>query len=93
MTAISLIFAIIKIKPSPFIILDEIDAALDDANVVRYCEYLRSIQKNNQFVIITHKKKTMEKADVLYGATMNNDGITKIVSVRLSDINEKGELK
>ena len=88
-----LVFAIIRIKPSPFIVLDEIDAALDDANVVRYCGFLRSIQKSNQFIIITHKKKTMENSDILYGATMNNDGITKIVSVRLSDINEKGELK
>ncbi len=93
MTAISLIFAIIRIKPSPFIVLDEIDAALDDANVVRYCNFLRSIIGKNQFVIITHKKKTMESCDVLYGASMGNDGITKIVSVRLSDINEKGELK
>ncbi len=92
MTAISLIFAIIRIKPSPFIILDETDAALDDANVVRYCNFLRSIVDENQFIIITHKKKTMENCDVLYGATMAGDGITKIVSVRLSDINEKGEL-
>jgi len=92
MTAISLIFAILRIKPSPFTVLDEIDAALDDANVVRFCEYLASIKKDNQFVIITHKKKTMENCDVLYGATMNSDGITKILSVKLTDINEKGEL-
>ncbi len=91
MTAISLIFAIIRIKPSPFIVLDEIDAALDDANVVRYCSFLRSILGQNQFIIITHKKKTMENCDVLYGATMGGDGITKIVSVKLNDINEKGE--
>jgi chromosome segregation protein len=92
MTAVSLIFAILKIKPSPFCVLDEIDAALDDANAMRFCEYLMSIKKNNQFVIITHKKKTMEIVDVLYGASMGKDGITQVFSVKMSQIGEKGEV-
>lgn len=90
MTAISLIFAILNVKPSPFTVLDEIDAALDDANVIRISDYLTDI--DNQFIVITHKKRTMEAADVLYGASMGADGITRLLSVRMSDINEKGEI-
>ena len=92
MTAVSLIFAILKIKPSPFCVLDEIDAALDDANAMRFCEYLMSIKHDNQFVIITHKKKTMEIVDVLYGASMGKDGITQVFSVKMSQIGERGEV-
>lgn len=92
MTAIALIFAILKRKPAPFCILDEIDAALDDANVTRFCNYLNAIIADNQFVIITHRKITMSIADILYGATMGTSGITKIVSVKLKDIEEGGEI-
>jgi chromosome segregation protein len=92
MTAVSLIFAILRIKPAPFCVLDEIDAALDDANALRFCEYLLSIKNDNQFVIITHKKKTMEIADTLYGASMGKEGITELYSVRISQLDEKGEV-
>ncbi len=94
MTAISLIFAILKIKPSPFCVLDEIDAALDDANVVRLCEYMLTVIDSNQFVLVTHKKMTMEIADTLYGVSKGKEGITQMLSVKLSDINinEKGEV-
>lgn len=90
MTAIALIFAILKIKPSPFCILDEIDAALDDANLKRFCEFLNSIKMNNQFIIITHRKITMAIADILYGVSMDNSGITKLVSVKLNQVDERG---
>ncbi len=94
MTAISLIFAILKNKPSPFCVLDEIDAALDDANVVRLCEYMQTVINDNQFVIVTHKKTTMEIADTLYGVSKGKEGITQMLSVKLTDINinEKGEV-
>ncbi len=92
MTAVSLIFAILNIKPAPFCILDEIDAALDDANGVRFCEYLASIKHKNQFVIVTHKKKTMEIADALYGASMGREGITQIFSVKMNRETAKGEV-
>ena len=92
MTAVSLIFAILNIKPAPFCILDEIDAALDDANGVRFCEYLASIKHKNQFVIVTHKKKTMEIADALYGASMGREGITQIFSVKMNRGNTEGEV-
>lgn len=91
MTAISLIFAILQIKPSPFCVLDEIDAALDDANVGRICEYLQSVLDRNQFVIVTHKKLTMEIANTLYGVSMGSEGISQVLSVKLSDIDKYGD--
>lgn len=93
LTAIALIFAILRIKPSPFCVLDEIDAALDDANVARFGEFLNRVSQNNQFIVVTHKKKTMESAGSLYGVSMGSDGLTKVISVKLSDIetDEKGE--
>lgn len=85
MTAISLLFAILEMKPSPFCILDEIEAALDDANVIRYAEYLRNFTDTTQFVVITHRKGTMEAADILYGVTMQEQGISKLVSVSFEE--------
>ena len=84
LSAIALLFAILKMKPTPFCILDEIEAALDDANVARYAEFLKTFSENIQFIVITHRKGTMEASDVLYGVTMEEKGVSKIVSVDLS---------
>jgi chromosome segregation protein len=88
LTAVSLIFAIFQYKPSPFCLLDEVDAPLDEANIGRYCEMIRAMTGRSQFILISHSKTTMESADVLYGVTMETPGISKIVSVELRDRNE-----
>ncbi|MDR2749322.1 MAG: chromosome segregation protein SMC, partial [Clostridiales bacterium] len=85
LTAIALLFAILRMKPSPFCVLDEIEAALDDANVTRYARYIRKICNETQFILITHRKGTMEEADILYGVTMQEMGISKLVSAKLSE--------
>ena len=87
LTAISLLFAIIKARPAPFCILDEVEAALDEANVDTFGRYVTSLKDLSQFIIITHKKVTMEYADVLYGITMQESGVSKLVSVSLENIN------
>lgn len=86
LTAIALLFAILKTKPTPFCILDEIEAALDDANIFRFAQYLKEFSKETQFLVITHRKGTMEYADTLYGATMEEKGVTKLVSMKLSEV-------
>jgi len=86
LTAISLLFAILNVKPVPFCILDEVEAALDEANVDVFGEYLEEKKANSQFILITHKKRTMEYADILYGITMQESGVSKIVSVKLENI-------
>jgi chromosome segregation protein len=85
LTAVSLIFAIFLIKPTPFCLLDEVDAPLDDANVGRYNELVREMSSGSQFILITHNKRTMEMVDTLYGVTMEEPGVSKLVSVRLSE--------
>lgn len=85
LTAIALLFAIQNLKPSPFCLLDEIEAALDDSNVSRYANYLHKLTKYTQFIVITHRKGTMEAADRLYGITMQEKGISTLVSVDLLD--------
>jgi len=83
LTAVSLIFAIFLIKPTPFCLLDEVDAPLDEANVGRYIEMIREMTDRSQFIVITHSKTTMQHADVLYGVTMETPGISKLVSVAM----------
>lgn len=85
LTAVALLFSILKMKPAPFCVLDEIDAALDEANISRYTNYLKNFCQDTQFVMITHRKTTMEMADVLYGVAMEEGGISKLISVKLKD--------
>ncbi|WP_027107535.1 chromosome segregation protein SMC [Lacticigenium naphthae] len=86
LTAISLLFSIIQVKPIPFCVLDEVEAALDEANVARFGKYLHTFETDTQFIVITHRKGTMEEADSLYGITMQEKGVSKIVSVRLQEV-------
>ncbi len=85
-TAIALLFSILRLKPSPFCILDEIEAALDDANVYRFAEYLRRYSDQTQFIIVTHRKGTMEGSDTLYGVTMQEHGVSKVVSMKMENV-------
>jgi chromosome segregation protein len=89
LTAVSLIFAIFLIKPSPFCLLDEVDAPLDEANVGRFNDLVRAMTDRSQFIVITHNKRTMEIADTLYGITMEEPGCSKLVSVNLSGLGRK----
>jgi chromosome segregation protein len=92
LTAIALLFAIIQARPVPFCILDEVEAALDDANVARYGNYLRHFGEDTQFIVITHRKGTMESANMLYGVTMQESGVSKIVSVHLEELENQEKL-
>ena len=91
LTAIALLFAIQNLKPSPFCLLDEIEAALDDSNVKRYAKYLHKLTKNTQFIVITHRQGTMSAADALYGITMQEKGVSTLVSVKLIEEQLKSE--
>jgi len=84
-TAIALLFSILKVRPVPFCVLDEVEAALDEANVIRFSEYLKKFSENTQFIVITHRQGTMAGADVLYGITMQESGVSKLVSVKLEE--------
>ena len=88
LTAIAILFAILKLRPMPFCVLDEIEAALDEANVDRFARYLQNFSQDTQFIVITHRKPTMELADALFGVTMQEKGVSKMVSVKLSDVAE-----
>ena len=88
LTAVAILFAMLRLKPTPFCILDEIEAALDDANVGYYADYLRDFTRTTQFVVVTHRKGTMERCDALYGVAMEEKGVSKMVSVQLKDWDE-----
>jgi chromosome segregation protein len=88
LTATALVFSIFLIKPSPFCILDEVDAPLDEANVGRFNELLREIAKFSQFIVITHNKQSMQMADRLYGVTMEDPGMSKVVSVDVEGLED-----
>jgi len=85
LTAIALLFAIYLVKPSPFCILDEIDAPLDDANIDRFTKIIKDFSRDTQFIVVTHNKRTMEAADTLYGVTMQEEGVSKLVAVRFNE--------
>lgn len=91
--AIAIYFAILKVRPSPFCILDEIEAALDDVNVVKYANYLRLMSDKTQFILITHRRGSMEEADVLYGVTMQEQGVSKLLALRVSEVEEQLGMK
>ncbi len=93
LTAIAILFAILRLKPMPFCLLDEIEAALDDANANRFAKYLRRFSEDTQFIVITHRKPTMELADSLYGVTMEEKGVSKIVSVKLEEAVATADIK
>ena len=85
LTAIALLFAMLKLKPTPFCILDEIEAALDDANISYFADYLKEFSKDTQFIVVTHRKGTMERCDTLFGVAMEERGVSSMVSVNLTD--------
>ncbi|SFJ80033.1 chromosome segregation protein SMC [Thermoflavimicrobium dichotomicum] len=92
LAAIALLFAVLRIKPVPFCVLDEVDAALDEANLTRFTRYMRKFANQTQFIVITHRKHTMEGADVLYGITMQESGVSKLVSVKLEEYDVEREV-
>ncbi|WP_087396100.1 chromosome segregation protein SMC [Flavonifractor sp. An100] len=87
--AIALYFAIMKVRPTPFVVMDEIEAALDDNNVVRFAQYMRSMADKTQFIVITHRRGTMEEADVLYGVTMQEQGVSRMLTINLNDVEKE----
>lgn len=93
LVAVSLYFSIMKVNPPPFCMLDEIEAALDDVNVTRFAEYLRRMNENTQFIVITHRRGTMEEADVLYGVTMQQEGVSKLLKLDPSEVGSKLNMK
>ena len=93
LVAIAIYFAILKVRPAPFCLLDEIEAALDDVNVNKFAEYLRRLNRHTQFIAITHRRGTMEHADVLYGVTMQEEGVSKLLTLEVSEIESKLGMK
>ena len=89
LVAIALYFAIMKVRPAPFCVMDEIEAALDEVNVDRFAQYVRNLTDKTQFILITHRRGTMEEADVLYGVTMQDEGVSKLLELRASEVSAK----
>ena len=91
--AIALYFSILKVRPTPFVVMDEIEAALDDANVIRFADYMRRMSERTQFIVITHRRGTMEEADVLYGVTMQEHGVSRLLTINLNDVEKELNIK
>jgi len=91
--AIALYFAILKVRPTPFCVMDEIEAALDDSNVIRFAQYLRRMSDKTQFIVITHRRGTMEEADILYGVTMQEKGVSRMLTINLNDVERELNIK
>ena len=91
--AIALYFAILKVRPTPFVVMDEIEAALDDNNVVRFARYMRQMSDKTQFIVITHRRGTMEEADILYGVTMQEQGVSRMLTINLNDVEKELHIK
>ena len=91
--AIALYFAILKVRPTPFVVMDEIEAALDDNNVARFAQYMRAMADRTQFIVITHRRGTMEEADALYGVTMQEQGVSRMLSLNLNKLERELDLR
>jgi chromosome segregation protein len=91
--AIALYFAILKVRPTPFVVMDEIEAALDDPNIARFARYMRQMSEHTQFIVITHRRGTMEEADALYGVTMQEQGVTRVLAINLNDVEKELNIK
>ena len=91
--AIALYFAILKVRPTPFVVMDEIEAALDDNNVARFAQYMRTVADKTQFIVITHRRGTMEEADALYGVTMQEQGVSRMLSLNLNKLERELDLR
>jgi chromosome segregation protein len=89
LTAVALIFALLKVSPTPFCVLDEVDAALDESNVGRFCDLLKELSQTIQFIVITHNRNTVQVADVIYGITMGRDSTSQTISLKLDEISEE----
>ena len=88
LAAVALVFALLKVSPTPFCVLDEVDAMLDESNVTRFCELLKELSSNTQFVVITHNRSTVQAADVIYGITMGRDTASQVISLKLDEVDE-----
>ena len=93
LVAMAIYFAILKVRPAPFCIVDEVETALDDVNVSRFASYMRKMSDNTQFIAITHRRGTMEEADVLYGVTMQEEGVTKLLVMNVSELDSNEDIK
>lgn len=89
LTAVALIFSLLKVSPTPFCVMDEVDAMLDEANVGRFTELLKELSKDTQFIVITHNRNTVQVADVIYGVTMGRDSASQVISLRLDEVSDE----